>query len=65
MDQRWQVREQSKKTIQSLHMFPRMASLRHGDVLVSLPYHPSKGGHTGLLLGSGYLPEAGHYVCLQ
>ena len=65
MDQRWQVREQSKKTFQSLHISPRMASLRQGDVLVSLPYSPLKGGHIGLLLGSVYLPEAGHYVCLQ
>ena len=43
MDQRWwgEVRKQSKKTIQSLQMSPRMASLRKGNVLVSLPYSPS------------------------
>ena len=42
MDQKWeQVRKQSKKTFQSLQMSPRMASLRQGDVLASLPYSSS------------------------
>ena len=35
------------------------ASLRQGKMLVSFPYSPS------LVGGSGYLPEAGHYVYLQ
>ena len=48
-----------KKTIQSLQMSPRMANLRQRNVLVSLPYSPAQVGR------SGYLPEAGHYVCLQ
>ena len=34
-------------------------SLRQENVLVSFPYSPS------WVDGSGYLPEAGHYVCLQ
>ena len=38
---------------------PRMANLRQRNVLVSLPYSPAQVGR------SGYLPEAGHYVCLQ
>jgi len=60
MDQRWRGGEEwSKKTIQSLQMSPRMASLRQGNVLVLLPYSPSQVG------SSGYLLEAGHYVCLQ
>ena len=53
-----EVRKQSKKMVQSLQMSSRMASPRQGDVLVSLPYSPSQVG------GSGYLLEAGHYVCL-
>ena len=45
MDQRWGgVRKQRKKTIQSLQMSPRMASLRQGDVLVSLPDSHFMGG---------------------
>ena len=32
------VRKQSKKTVQSLQMSPRMASLRQGDVWIWLPY---------------------------
>ena len=39
MGQGWgDVKKQSKKIIQSLQISPRMASLRQGDVLVSLPY---------------------------
>ena len=39
MGQWWgDVKKQSKKIIQSLQIPPRMASLRQGDVLVSLPY---------------------------
>ena len=34
-------------TIQSLQMSPRMASLRQGNVLVSLPYNPSQMGGSG------------------
>ena len=45
------LRKQSKKTIQSLQISPRMASLRQVNVLVSLPYSPSQVGD------SGYLPE--------
>ena len=48
-----------KKTIQSLQTSPRMANLRHRNVLVSFPYSPAQVGF------SGYLPEAGHHVCLQ
>ena len=51
-----EVRKQSKKTIQSLQMSPRMATLRQGNVLVSLPYSLSQVG------SSCYLPEAGHCV---
>ena len=32
------MRKQSKKSTQSLQTWPRMASLRQGNVLVSLPY---------------------------
>ena len=39
-----EVRKQSKKTIQSLQMSSRMASLRQGDVFVSLLYSHFKGG---------------------
>ena len=54
-----EVKKQSKKIIQSLQMSPRMASLRQGNVLVSLPYSPLQVG------SSGYLPESGPYICLQ
>ena len=48
MDQRWGgVRKQRKKTIQSLQMSPRMASLRQGDVLVLLPCSLSQVGGSG------------------
>ena len=52
------MRKQSKNTIQSLNMSPRIASLRQGNVLFSFPYSPLQVG------GSDYLPKAGHYVCL-
>ena len=49
MDQRWgEVREQSKKMIQFLQISPRKASLRQGDVLVSLPFSPSQVGRVRL-----------------
>ena len=45
MGQGWgDVKKQSKKIIQSLQISPRMASLRQGDVLVSLPYSHFMGG---------------------
>ena len=45
MVQRWEeVRKQSKKTIYFLQMSPRMASLRQGAVLVSLPCSHFTGG---------------------
>ena len=45
MDLRWgEVRKQSKKTIQSLQISPRTASLRQGDVFVSLLYSNFEGG---------------------
>ena len=49
MDQRWgEVREQCKKIIQFLQISPRKASLRQGDVLVSLPFSPSQVGRVRL-----------------
>ena len=39
-----EVRKQSKKTIQSLQVSPRMASFRQGGVLVSFPYSHFLGG---------------------
>ena len=53
-----EVRKQSKKTIQFLQISPRMASLRQGNMLLSLSCSPLQKG------GWGYLPEASHYVCL-
>ena len=50
------VRKQSKKTIQSLPISPRIASFRQGNVLVSLPNSPSQ------VSGLGYLP-ASMYAC--
>ena len=80
MDQRWgEVRKQSKKTIQSLQMSPRMANLRQGNVLISLPYSPSWGfpyssvgkesacnaGDLGLIPGLGRSPGEGNGNPLQ
>ena len=49
MYQRWgEVRKQSKKIIQFLQISPRKASLRQGDVLVSLPFSPSQVGRVRL-----------------
>ena len=80
MDQRWgEVRKQNKKTIQSLQMSPRMANLRQGNVLISLPYSPSWGfpyssvgkesacnaGDLGLIPGLGRSPGEGNGNPLQ
>ena len=58
MDPRWgqvrgKVRKSTTKTIQSLQVSLRRASLRQEDVSVSPPYSPSQ------VSGSGHLPEAG------